>query len=214
MKTTLLLTLIASFISLPIQAQVMTATKGLEKIKSNLDNAQKNKAEYDKNLDLVKTNVAEVQKAKEATLAQKKIVTGEIARNNDSLKKLSLQERDISTYITKENDKIALETKQIEQLQAMIAQIKKNQEQRGLIITDYKNQLNSAGLNKKAWKDREAALRAQENQTTQALRSISSEESNWISKKKKYEGEVKRWTAESEKQQKIHDTYQGLSEGK
>lgn len=209
-----LIILLAGFFVLQTQAQVLTATNGLEKIKNNLENAKKNKNEYDKNLELVKTNVAEVQKAKEATLSQKKMVTGEIAKNSDSLKKVLLQERDISTYITKENAKIALETKQIEQLQAMITQIKKNQEQRSLIISDYQTQLSSVGNTKKAWKEREEKLRAQESQTTQALRGIASEETSWIGKKKKYEGEVRRWTAESDKQQKIHDTYQGLAEGK
>ena len=155
-----------------------------------------------------------MQKAKDTTLSQKKSVGSELAKNSEAIKKVTNQERDLSSYMTKENDKIALETKQIEQLQAMIAQIKKNQEQRELIIGDYKSQLNAAGLNKKAWMDREAQLRAQDDQTTKAIRSISSEESNWVGKKKKYEGEAKRWTAESEKQQKIHDTYQGLSEGK
>ncbi len=209
-----LIILLAGFFVLQTQAQVLTATNGLEKIRNNLENAKKNKNEYDKNLELVKINVAEVQKAKEATLSQKKMVTGEIAKNSDSLKKVLLQERDISTYITKENAKIVLETKQIEQLQAMITQIKKNQEQRSLIISDYQTQLSSVGNTKKAWKEREEKLRAQESQTTQALRGIASEETSWIGKKKKYEGEVRRWTAESDKQQKIHDTYQGLAEGK
>ena len=209
-----LIILLAGFFVFQTQAQVLTATNGLEKIKNNLENAKKNRTEYDKNLELVKSNVAEVQKAKEATLSQKKLVSGEIAKNSDSLKKVLLQERDISTYITKENDKIVSETKQIDQLQAMIIQIKKNQVQRSLIISDYQTQLSSAGNTKKAWKEREEKLRAQEIQTTQALRSIASEEASWIGKKKKYEGEVRRWTAESDKQQKIHDTYQGLAEGK
>lgn len=214
MKTILSTLMLTGFFVLPAKAQLLTAPKGLEKIKTNLENAQKNKDEYAKNLELVKTNAAEVQKAKEATQAQKKIIYGEIVKNNDSLKKVLLQERDISIYITKENDKIALETKQIEQLQAMINQIKKNQEQRALIISDYNNQLNAAGNTKKAWKDREAQLRAQEAQTMQSLRGIASEEASWLNKKKKYESEVKRWTAEAEKQKKIHDTYQGLAEGK
>lgn len=214
MKALTLTTLFALILPLTLQAQVLTASKGLEKIKTNLENAKKNKVEYDKNLDLVKTNVHEVQKVKEATLAQKKLVAGEIAKNSTSLKKVLLQERDINIYIAKENDKIALETKQIEQLQSMINQIKKNQEQRSLIIVDYKGQLAAAERSKKEWKSREDQLRTQENQTAQALRTIASEEATWVNKKKKYESEIKRWTSESEKQQKIHDLYQGLAEGK
>ena len=195
-------------------AEPLTAEKGLEKIKINLENAKKNKIEYDKNLELVKNNVLEVQKAKETTLSQKKQISSEISKNNDSLKKINQQERTIAAYIAKENDKINLESKQIEQLQAMINQIKKNQEQRSTIIEDYQNQLATNNILKKAWKEREEQLKDQEAKTLQALRSISSEETTWVNKKKKYEGEVKRWSIESEKQQKIHDVYEGLSEKK
>lgn len=215
MKTYTVICLLSGFLAFQqIYAEPLTAIKGLEKIKLNLENAKKNKTEYDKNLELVKNNVLEVQKAKEAALAQKKLVSGELVKNNESLKKLTQQERTISAYIAKENDKINLETKQIEQLQAMINQIKKNQEERSLIISDYQNQLATNGDHKKAWKEREEQLKEQETKTLQNLRGISSEEVSWINKKKKYESEVKRWSMESEKQQKIHDVYEGLSEQK
>jgi chromosome segregation ATPase len=214
MNTSILTLLTLTLITFQTIAEPMSASKGLEKIKTNLENAKKNKSEYDKNLELVKSNVIEVQKAKEATLAQKKMVTSEITKNNESLKKIQNQERDITAYIAKEGDKINVETKQIEQLQNLITQIKKNQEQRNAIIADYQAQLGAASSNKKAWKEREDQLKAQENKTATALRGIASEESSWIGKKKKYESEVKRWSAETEKQQKIHDTYQGLAEGK
>lgn len=215
MKNFLILNLIVTLTVIElIHAEPLTATKGLEKIKINLENAKKNKLEYDKNLEVVKSNVLEVQKAKEATLAQKKLLSSELSKNTDSLKKVVQQERTLSAFIAKENDKIALETKQIEQLQSMINQIKKNQEQRNLLITDYQNQLASNTNHKKAWKDREDQLKEQEAKTLQSLRGISSEESNWINKKKKYESEVKHWSAETDKQQKIHDVYEGLTEQK
>lgn len=216
MKTQLLVTMFAGglFITSVANAQLMNAAKGLEKIKSNLDAAQKNKVDYVRVYDVTKENVSEVQKAKETTLSQKKSVNSEISKSNEAHKKAANQERDLKNYITKETDKIALETKQIEQLQALINQIKKNQEQREMIINDYKAQLGAVGLNKNAWQEREAKLKAQDDQTTQSLRSITSEEVNWVAKKRKHESDAKLWTAEADKQQKIHDTYQGLSAGK
>lgn len=215
MKTQILVPILAGlFLTSLASAQMMNAAKGLEKIKSNLETAQQNKVDFVRVYDVTKENVSEVQKAKETTLSQKKSVNSEISKSSEAHKKAANQERDLRNYITKETDKIALETKQLEQLQAMIAQIKKNQEQREVIINDYKAQLNAVGLNKSAWLDREAKLKAQDDQTTQSLRNITSEEVNWVAKKRKYEGEAKQWTAEAEKQQKIHDTYQGLSAGK
>lgn len=194
-------------------APPVTAKEGLEKIRMNLENAKKNKIEYDKNLERVIANVTEVQKVKDSTLLQKKTVDSEISRNNDSLKKVSAQEKDINSYLTKEKDKLTAEDKQVEQLQKMILQVKSNQDQRRQIIDNYQNQMNAVLNNKKAWKERENQLKAQGDKTAQALRSISSEESNWVKKKKKYETEAKRWASESEKQQKIHDAYKGLAEG-
>lgn len=215
MKAQVMVTLIAGlFLTSAANAQLMNAAKGLEKIKSNVETAKKNQVDFVRVYDVTKENVSEVQKAKDTTLSQKKSVNNEIAKSNEAHKRAANQERDLKNYITKETDKIALETKQIEQLQALINQIKKNQEQREVIINDYKAQLNAVGLNKNSWLDREAKLKAQDEQTTQSLRSITSEEVNWVTKKKKYEAEAKLWTAEAEKQQKIHETYQGLSAGK
>lgn len=215
MKTQIFVTLLTGlFITSQAHAQLMNAAKGLDKIKSNLETARKNQVDFVRVYDTTKENVHEVQKAKESTLSQKKMLNNEISKSNEAHRKAANQERDLKNYITKENLKIALETKQLEQLQAMMTQIKKNQEQRQLIIKDYEAQLNAVGVNKSAWLERETRLRAQDDQTTQSLRSITADEVNWVSKKKKYEGEVKRWTAESEKQQKIHNTYQGLAAGK
>lgn len=212
--TTLFAMLFVNLFILQTHAQLLTATKGLEKINTNLQSAKKNKDEYDKNLEQVNNNVAEVKKAKDSTLAQKKMVYSELVKNSDALKKVLLQERTIAGNIAKENDKIILETKQIEQLQSMISQIKKNQVERAQIIADYQSQLATYELHKKSWKEREEQLRLQETSTIQALRGIASEEATWASKKKKYEGELKHWTAEAAKQQKIRDTYRGLAEGR
>ena len=139
-------------------------------------------------------------------------VTKEILSNNDSLKQVILQERDINTLVSQEKQKIELEQKQLQQLEALTNQIKGNIEKRNQNIADYQNQLMINQTEKKAWKDREAELRTQEGQVIENLRTIASEERSWGNKKKGYEIEVKRWTAESEKQQKVLDTYQGLKE--
>lgn len=83
--------------------------------------------------------------------------------------------------------------------------------QREQIIADYQAQLTNAGLEKKTWKDREAELRTEEGKAIQSVRKLASDEVAWTNKKRGYEGELKRWAVESEKQQKINSTYQGLT---
>ncbi|MBC7742836.1 MAG: hypothetical protein H7061_11615 [Bdellovibrionaceae bacterium] len=211
LTTILAAILLATFVA---DAEPMTASQGLDKIKSNLENAKANKKEYDRNLDIVSKNVSEVNKAKSTVQKQKETVSGEIVKNNDSLKKVLLQERDINQLIVQEKEKLQAETKQAEQLEQLLNQVKQNQARREAIIADYQNQLGLVSTEKKSWKDRETELRAQESKTIQGIRTLASEETTWNNKKKGYEGEAKRWSAESEKQQKIHDTYQGLANEK
>lgn len=187
---------------------------GFEKIKTNLENAKVNQKEYDKNLSTVSKNLDEINKARSTVLKQKEGVSGEIVQNNESLKKVVLQEREIAQLMAQEKQKFETESKQIEQLTALITQIKQNQTQREALIADYQNQLGQNQEEKKAWKARETELRAQEGKTINSLRGLATEESTWSNKKKGYEIEVKRWSAEADKQQKIHDTYQGLKESK
>ena len=195
-------------------AEPYKSDDGLDKIKTNVENSKLNKSEYDKNLSTVNGNITEINKAKSTVTKQKDTVSGEIVQNNESLKKVIMQEREISQLINTEKEKLAVETKQLQQLEKLTAQIKQNQEQRSALIADYQGQLGINSEEKKLWKNRETDLRAQEGKTIQALRGLASDETNWKNKQKGYEIEAKRWTAESEKQQKIFDTYQGLKESK
>lgn len=203
-----------SIFSASASAEPYKSTEGFDKIKTNVENSKLNKSEYDKNLNTVNSNISEINKAKTTVTQQKETVSGEIVQNNESLKKVILQEREINQLITTEKEKLSVETKQLENLERLSAQIKKNQEQRQALIADYQNQLVINQDEKKSWKSREVELRAQEGKTIQALRGLASDETNWKNKQKGYEIEVKRWSAEGEKQQKIFDTYQGLKESK
>ncbi len=200
--------------TMPAYAEPITAANGLDKIKTNVENSKANQNEYDRNLKVVNKNLSEVIKAKTTYLQQKETVSTEIVKNNDSLKKVLVQERDINLLLSQEKEKLQTEAKQLEQLEKMTAQIKSNQVQRESLIADYQNQLRMTTDEKKVWKDRETELRAQESKTIQAVRTIATEETTWTNKKKGYEGEMKRWSAEAEKQQKIQDTYQGLADQK
>lgn len=213
MKKTNLILAAAVFVSTQVSfAEPYTANQGLDKIKSNFDNSKVNKAEYEKNLSTVNNNLNEISKAKTAVINQKNQVSKEILGNNDSLKKVLIQERDIQNAIKDEQNKVAAEDKQISELQKAIDTIKANQAKRQANVAQYEEQLKITQDEKASWKGREAELRAQEGEVIKSLKSIAADEGSWTNKKKGYEIEVKRWTAESEKQQKIYDTYQGLKQ--
>lgn len=193
-------------------AEVYKSQEGLDKIGENLKNAKANQGEYEKNLSTVSKNLEEINKAKSSVTKQKDSVTQEILNNNEALKKVLIQEKEIQQLILVEKQKLETEKKQLEQLEKLMAQIKQNQVQREALLTDYNNQLSLVAEDKKGWKSRETELRAQESKTIQTLRGLATDESQWQSKKKGYEIESKRWSAEVDKQQKISDTYQGLKD--
>ena len=195
-------------------AEPMTAGKGLEKIKTNLATAKKNSDEYNRNLELVRANMNEIKKTKDAVSLQKKNVSFELVKNSEGMNKISAQEREINSLMAKEKEKLNAEAKQLQQLETLTAQIKSNQEQRNMIIADYQSQLATAQARKAEWKDRESALKGQEAKASENLRSIANDESSWNVKKQKYEKESRVWTAEANKQQKIHDSYHGMAQGK
>ena len=218
MKKILLLTaasvVVSTLLVCVATAAEVTTQLGMEKIKNNAINAKKNKDEHSRNLQVVNGNLAEIKKNKVALQQQKKNVVAELQKNAEAFVKLSQQEKEITVLIGAEKEKLHNEEKQMEVMQTQYEQLKKNQEMRQALITHYQTQLTQAGARKNEWKGREASLKNQDNQTNEAIRNISSAETNWANKKSGYEKDTKHWTAESTNRQKIHDTYQGIAEGK
>lgn len=210
-KTILALITLSTVVAI---AEPYTAQQGLDKIKINVETAKANKVDYEKNLGVINTNMNEIGKAKGQAQKQKDTVNTEILNNNESLKKVVLQEKELQALIAAEEQKHAEEEKQLKELDALTAKLEDNQKKREQLIADYKKQMELVAEEKKSWKGRETELRAQEGKAIEALRGLASQETAWNTKKKTYEGEVKKWSAEVDKQEKISETYQGLKENK
>ncbi len=210
-KTILALITLASIVA---HAEPYTAQQGLDKIKINVETAKANKVDYEKNLSVINTNMVEIGKAKGQAQKQKDTVNTEILNNNEALKKVVLQEKELQALISAEETKRAEEDKQLKELAALTTKISENQKKREQLIADYKRQMELVAEEKKSWKGRESELRAQEGKAIESLRGLASQETAWNTKKKSYEGEVKKWSAEVDKQEKISETYQGLKENK
>ncbi|MCM2354222.1 MAG: hypothetical protein NDI63_11460 [Pseudobdellovibrio sp.] len=200
--------------SIAANAEPYSAQQGLDKIKINVETAKANKVDYEKNLGVINTNMSEIGKAKGQAQKQKDTVNTEILNNNEALKKVVLQEKELQALISAEETKRNEEDKQLKELAALTTKISENQKKREQLIADYKRQMEMVAEEKKSWKGRESELRAQEGKAIESLRGLASQETAWNTKKKSYEGEVKKWSAEVDKQEKISETYQGLKENK
>lgn len=210
-KTILALITLSAIVA---SAEPYSAQQGLDKIKINVETAKANKVDYEKNLGVINTNMTEIGKAKSQAQKQKDTVNTEILNNNEALKKVVLQEKELQALISAEETKRAEEDKQLKELAALTTKISENQKKREQLIADYKRQMEMVAEEKKSWKGRESELRAQEGKAIESLRGLASQEVAWNTKKKSYEGEVKKWSAEVDKQEKISETYQGLKENK
>ncbi len=211
-KLTTLITILLATIA--VSADPYKAEDGLKKIDGNVTTSADNKNEASKNIELAKKQLNDLTKTKEDIKKQKDSVSKEIVKNNDVLKKVLMSEKEIQQLITIEKSKLEKENIQIKDLETMIAKVKANQAKRQTIIADYQEQMNLVTGEKKTWKSRESELRVQEGQTIKSLKDLSAEEKSWQSKRATYEAELKKWSAENEKQQKINDTYQGLKSNK
>lgn len=200
--------------SISTSAEPYAAQQGLDKIKINVETAKANKSDYEKNLSVVNNNVTEVAKAKGQAQKQKDSVNTEIVNNNESLKKVILQEKELQALIAAEEQNRAEEEKQLTEVEALADKISENLKKRDQVIVEYKKQMTTVADEKKTWKARETELRTQENKTIEAIRGLASQEATWTAKKKTYESEVKKWSSELDKQEKISETYQGLKENK
>lgn len=198
---------------LPANAQ-NSAKEGLERIKNNFNNSKANLLEYEKNLKIVDGNLEEVIKAKNQIQDQQKQVLNQENENSQALTRIEQQESDLQRLMGDEKVKTAEENLKIQELEALIAKIRDNQKKREMNISDYQLQLTQLQEEKKIWNSRANSLKEQGNQVAQKIKVLNNEEKEWRAKQKGYQGEVKRWSQEVDRQKKLNDSYESLAEVK
>jgi chromosome segregation ATPase len=209
------LTLLALTISaaLPALAQT-TAQEGLGKLKTNLNNSKMNLQDYQKNLKIVDANVVEVSKARAQVEEQKQKAAASLKENNEKLAALDKNELEINKLIAVEQKEIQSEDQKIQELQKVINQLKDNQAKRNQNILGYQEQLKQQQKDKLEWKTRGDQINKSYSNLEARSKSLISQENDWKAKQRGYQGEVSRWQKEVERQGKLNDNYQSLSEVK
>lgn len=200
---------------IPVAAQAKSGSEaGFERLKTNVDNAKANLADYKSNLGIVDKNLGEITKARTAADEQKRQVANAVKENKTALGKMDAQEKELNSLTQDERNKMAAEEKKIQELEALLAKIKENKGKREANIQAYQKQIADIQTERKGWQTRGDALREQETQAAQRVKTLSATESEWKNKKKGYEGEIGRWTKETEKQEKTLQQFQQLADAK
>ncbi len=216
LNKSLLLFCILFNIQLNVKAESLpnTAQEGLSRIKTNLSNCKANLTEYQNSLKVVEGNLSETAKAKSQIDSQVKQVLQQDEENKKSLSLLSNQEKELSKLISGETVLKDQESKKILEYETLLAKMKENQKKREDNIASYQEQTLQLQEEKKIWQARALDLKAQQDQVRKNLKAITAEEKEWKGKQLGYQSEVKRWSAEVERQQKLNDSYSSLSEVK
>lgn len=191
-----------------------SAKEGIEKIKLNVDNSIANTDDYKKNLAVVEKNIAEVAKARAQAEDQKKQTQGQMSENKTNLGRLDRGEKGINQLIMDEKNKSTSEEKKIKELEESIAKIKDNLQKREKNVQDYQLQLTQIQEERKIWQTRGETLKEQDTQVSARVKALAQQEGEWKNKKRGYEGEISRWSKETEKQKKLFDQYSTLAETK
>lgn len=210
------LTLITLTAALPLLAHGADANSkaGFQRLRSNVENAKGNLDDYKKNLGIVEGNITEASKARAQADRQKSEIASLAKENKASLQKLEKQEKDLNVLIKDEQDKIAVEDKELKQLEAMVAKIKENRQIRETNIQSYQSQIQQMQTEKQTWVQRDQALGGQQAKANQRAKELGNTETEWRNKKKGYEAEISRWSKELDKQEKNLSQYETLAEKK
>lgn len=211
MKTTIFLT--ALMMASPAWAQ-MNAQGGLDRLQTNYNNSKSNLEDYQKNLKITEGNLTEVSKAKSQVEAQDKDVAKASEENKKNLEAVGSREAELNTLIQEEQKQIQAEEQKLQELEKLTALLKDNQKKRQANIQNYEEQKRTVAAEKKEWQARQEQIAKTQSQVKSKLTALSTQESDWKNKKRGYEGEVGRWQKEVDREKKLVDTYQSLSEVK
>lgn len=215
MKTQTMIIIAIALINPVAQADVggkMSSKEGIERLKVNLVNSKANLEDYQKNLKIVEGNLSEIIKVRSAVDLQKTEISSTVKQNETAMKTVDKQEIEIKRLIQSEEKETLAEDAKVKELEKIIAQLKANQEKRKANVANYQEQLKQVALERSEWKTRHEQLLKQQKDVSDRLTAVKKTEKDWHTKKKGYEGEISKWSKETDKHQKLHDQFTALSE--
>ena len=104
--------------------------------------------------------------------------------------------------------------KRIQELEQLLAQIKGNIEKRNQNIAAYQEEQRKSEDIKRPFIERQQAIQSQLNEVQTRDKELTAENQVWTNKRKGYQGEIKKWEKELERQKGLQENYRSLAEAK
>lgn len=197
----------------PALAQKKTSAKeSLERLKSNYENSVQNMNMYVENTKISEENI----KSLDVVLndqKQKQVKFEQVNRQNkQTAEKIKQMELDIQQSIQAEEKEIQIEESRIQELQKLMTQLKLNQEKRKTKIAEYQKDQQNLSKDTEAFKLKFEQTLALERELQDEIKRAEQERSSWVQKQTAYQKEVSKWKKETDRNKKLYESHQRLSE--
>jgi chromosome segregation ATPase len=205
MKTTLKLTLIFCAISLQVKAKDLSAEDGLLKIEKNINTSQSNIDSFQENLTTIINNITLLSNTHGQMENQKRGLQTTLKENERILTNHAREVAKIDSLIAKERGLLEDEKLKIQKLEALLIQLKGQQDQRGQNILELQASKDRFIKSKEKGQENQKALAQSIQEVDKGIQSIKKEVQTWNSKKKSSDREIAKWSAEKEKHLKMQE---------
>lgn len=184
--TLILLSSAVAFAGMDVQGSIA-------KLKTNEENAKANLKQYQTNVDIAAKNAKEADEAIKQLREQKKKLTasnGNLEKNRAALDQV---QKRLESYKAHEMDEMKKEDAQAEKLQAMLAKLQANKEQRQKNIAEYDAKINDVNNERKNWANGQTEVASLKKDIEDKEAKAVAERDKWIEKKKGYQAEAAKW---------------------
>lgn len=184
----------------------------LEQLKTNAENSDYNYKQYQDNLDIVNKNIEQSDKAAKELRALKKQLesnTKNVAKNKKSLADMQVE---ILKMKASEQDRIAKDEKQIDEVKKIMSKLEANKAKRLENIAAYDQMNVQVQEELKDWDTQVQQMTVLQKELDSKEKKAVDEKSNWLSKRKDYTAEAKKWAAQSQKSKETYNKYKKVKD--
>jgi chromosome segregation ATPase len=165
----------------------------VEQLKENAENSRVNLKQYEENLKIVNSNLDVTEKAVRDLERQKEALARQTAESKKDKATVGGAKKQLETLLIGEQQKLAIEQKQIEELKKALAQAETNALKRQQNVDHYQEKLKNVDGEMASWSERNQSIIELE-QALQSKNSHAKAERKKLSEKKvNYEDEVSKW---------------------
>ena len=184
----------------------------IAQLKTNAENSEFNRKQYQDNLDIVNKNVGQANKAIGELGAMKRQLFYNTRNVDKNEKQLTFMEHDIQRLETKEQFKMNDENKQINVVQKYLAELQSNEKKRQDNLKAYNKMLQEAQNEEKEWTTQVKQMAQLEAELSTKQQQAEKEKTLWIGKRKDYVEQARIWSVKARRARATYNKYKSISD--